>query len=232
MNYTAIVPARSGSKRLPNKNIRLLATKPLVVWTLEACVNVNYINTVILSTDSMDYWDLVKQYINSDKLELDYRDKNDAGDTVKIFDYLKNKRNKIFKYKKGAFILALPTVPLRNSNHIYKAISLFEETNCPVFSATEYAFPISFAFTLNEDKSWSPLIEDNPMITGNTRSQNQQVTYHPNGAIYIRNISDLADQKLMTLYTNAKPLVMSNLDSIDIDNEIDFRLAEALINKT
>ncbi|NIQ14884.1 MAG: hypothetical protein GTO02_10970, partial [Candidatus Dadabacteria bacterium] len=91
---------------------------------------------------------------------------------------------------------------------------------------------ISFAFTLNEDKSWSPLIEDNPMITGNTRSQNQQVTYHPNGAIYIRNISDLADQKLMTLYTNAKPLVMSNLDSIDIDNEIDFRLAEALINKT
>lgn len=232
MNYTAIVPARSGSKRLPGKNIKLLVDKPLIVWTLEACINAKKIDTVILSTDSMEYWNLANKYINTDNLELDLRDDREAGDNVKIFDYLKDKHDKIFKGREGAFVLALPTVPLRNSEHINIAIKLFEETGYPIFSASEYSFPVSFAFIINEDKLWSPLVDDNPMITGNTRSQNQKVTYHPNGAIYIRKISDLANNNLKTLYTDALPFIMGNQDSIDIDNEIDFRLAEVLINST
>jgi CMP-N,N'-diacetyllegionaminic acid synthase len=49
----AIVPARSGSKRLPDKNIKKLAGKPLVVWTLEACIDCDFVDKVIFSTDSM-----------------------------------------------------------------------------------------------------------------------------------------------------------------------------------
>lgn len=229
MNYVAIVPARSGSKRLPHKNIKPLGGKPLIVWSLEACVQVAKIDTVILSTDSMEYWDIAKDHVRSDKLVLDYRDPEEAGDTVKIFDYLKEKQTKIFGDRTGAFILALPTVPLRKSSHIEEAISLFEKEWAPVFSATTYGFPISFAFQMNEVGGWSPIFDDSPMITGNTRSQNQKEAYHPNGAIYVRTIDDLANPELMTLYQGAEPYFMDSSVSIDIDNDIDFLQAEALL---
>ena len=229
MTYTAIVPARSGSKRLPNKNIKLLAGKPLVLWTLEACLGSQRIDKVILSTDSKEYWELAKLALNSERLALDFRDESEAGDTVKIFDYLKNRHDKIFGDSDGAFILALPTVPLRTSQHIDEAIDIYEQGGRPIFSATNYGFPVSFSFSIASNGDWSPVFEDSPMITGNTRSQNQQDTYHPNGAIYIRDIQDLSRPELKTLYDGARPYLMDRMDSVDIDNEIDFVVAEAIL---
>jgi N-acylneuraminate cytidylyltransferase/CMP-N,N'-diacetyllegionaminic acid synthase len=230
MGYTAIVPARSGSKRLPNKNIKMLSGKPLMVWTLLACVDSDKVDEVIFSTDSMDYWDLAKKYIDSEKLTLDYRTSEEAGDTVKIFDYLKNDKFKIFGDRKGCFLLALPTAPLRNSKHISEAIALYEETNKAVFSATEYSFSIQFAFNIIHNE-WSPIFPNSPMITGNTRSQDQEQVFHPNGAIYIRSLEDLNESSLATLYKDAVPYIMSKVESIDIDEETDFLIAQAILNK-
>lgn len=224
----AIVPARSGSKRVPNKNIKLINGKPLVVWTLEACLKVNQIEKVFLSTDSLDYWNLVKSHINSEKLCLDLRTAITAGDDVKIFDYLKNNMERFNTTSFSKLILALPTCPLRTSEHIYEAIQLSEKTKKPVFSACKYSFPVTFSFKIS-DNNWEPLFTSNPMITGNTRSQDQTDTYHPNGAIYIRDIADFYSSKLKTLYDNAQPYVMDQSVSIDIDNLIDFQLAETLM---
>ena len=229
MNYTAVVPARSGSKRLPHKNIKLLGDKPLIVWTLEACIQAQEVDEVILSTDSIEYWETAKRYLPSDKLHLDLRDPEDAGDMVKIFDYLKGKRTKLFGDRTGAFILALPTVPLRRSYHVDEALSLFESSGKPIFSATNYGFPISFSFSITDSGCWEPLLPESPMNTGNTRSQNQMEFYHPNGAIYVRNIEDLSNAQLTTLYVDALPYLMSRNDSVDIDNAIDFKIAEALL---
>jgi CMP-N,N'-diacetyllegionaminic acid synthase len=223
--YTAFVPARSGSKRLPDKNIKMLAGKPLSVWTLEEFINSEKIDEVIFSTDSMDYWKIVNEYIESDKLVLDYRTPEEAGDKVKIFDYIKNKREKIFGSRGGVFVLALPTAPLRKTCHINDAISLFEDKNKPIFSATKYDFPISFAFTVNNGH-WHSVLNKNPMVTGETRSQEQQDTYHPNGAIYIRNINDL---NCSTLYDGAIPFIMDHYSSVDVDTIVDFDIARAIM---
>ena len=228
MTYNAFIPARSGSKRLPGKNVKLLAGKPLVVWTLQAFVDSKKIDNVIFSTDSIAYWEIVKKYINSDKLILDLRSPEEAGDNIKIFDYLKNDNHKIFGDKKGSFILGLPTAPLRKTIHINEAIDLFEDQGKPVFSAVQYGFSISFAFK-KKNNGWDPVFENSPMITGNTRSQDQAEIYHPNGAIYIRSIDDLRSTELSTLYDDAVPYIMSNIDSADIDNEIDFKFAEAVM---
>lgn len=228
MKYTAFVPARSGSKRLPNKNIKMLAGKPLAVWTLEALVNSNRIDRVIFSTDSIAYWNLVKEYVVLDKLVLDLRDSVDAGDKVKILDYLKNKNEKIFADQNGSFVLALPTVPLRKTHHINEALDLYETNRQAVFSAAQYNFPISFAFKIIND-DWQPIFDESPLKTGNTRSQDQARSYHPNGAIYIRPIKDLKT-KLPTLYIDAIPYIMDEIDSIDIDNEINFLFAETIFN--
>lgn len=228
MSYTAFVPARSGSKRLPHKNVKPLAGKPLLAWTLEACAGASKIDSVILSTDSMDYWKVAQKHVPSEKLALDFRSPDEAGDQVKIFDYVKEQRAKIFGNRGGAFMLALPTVPLRSSHHIDEAIKLFEAQGRPVFSATAYGFPISFAFRVGTGGEWTPVFPDSPMVTGNTRSQNQAVSYHPNGAIYVRAIADLAQPDLRTFYDNARPYLMDPESSIDIDAESDFAVAAAL----
>ena len=231
MRYTALVPARSGSKRLPNKNIKLLGSKPLFVWTLEACVRTEAISEVILSTDSLEYWEIAQKYVPSEKLKLDLRHAEEAGDKVKIFDYVKESHQKIFGNRGGAFILCLPTVPLRRKSHITEAIDLFEAKKMPVFSATNYGFPVAFAFEIEPNDDWKPAFEDSPMFTGNTRSQGQKEMYHPNGAIYVRELSDLHKPGLASFYEMATPYVMDRSDSVDIDAEIDFRVAEALLNQ-
>ncbi len=230
VRYTAIVPARAGSKRLPNKNVMPLAGKPLLLWTLEACVQTPQIDRVILSTDSREYWALAKEGLLSPKLALDYRSAEEAGDQVKIFDYLKGSAAKIFADTEGSFILALPTVPLRRSGHIVEAIELYESAGQPIFSATTYGFPISFAFTIDDDGDWQPVFENSPMLTGNTRSQNQKATYRPNGAIYIRPIKDLSRPDLLTLYQDARAYLMEPRHSIDIDSEFDFLVASASLS--
>ncbi|MGJ8645379.1 MAG: acylneuraminate cytidylyltransferase family protein [Marinomonas colpomeniae] len=228
MSYVAFVPARSGSKRLPNKNIKILNGKPLLVWTLEACVKSEKISEVIFSTDSKEYWDLAKKYISSDKLTLDDRSEEEAGDKVKIFDYLKNSVDKIFGDRQGNFLMALPTMPLRTYQDVDNAISLSERLSKPVFSAVEYDFAVSFSFT-TDGTSWEPVLKSSPMITGNTRSQDQVPMFHPNGAIYIRPINSLRSSSLKTIYDNGAPYIMSKDRSVDIDNAIDFKIAEILM---
>lgn len=228
MSYIAFVPARSGSKRVPGKNVKLLASKPLVVWTLQAFVETEEIDAVIFSTDSMAYWELVREYITSPKLRLDFRMSDDAGDKVKVFDYLKQNAKKIFGGYKDNFVMGLPTVPFRGSEHIAEAIALHKNTGRPVFSATEYGFPISFAFYQDVEYGWKPAFENCPMVTGNTRSQDQLQAYHPNGAIYVRSVSDLEKTETNTLYHNALPYLMDRNHSVDIDNEADFLVAEAV----
>jgi len=230
MSYVAFVPARSGSKRVPGKNIKLLADKPLVIWTLEAFAKVEKVEKVIFSTDSMEYWELAQQYLKTDKLQLDFRSPEEAGDKVKVFDYIKDNHQKIFQGNWQNFVMGLPTVPFRNSRHVAEAIELFETKGQPVFSATEYGFPISFAFYEDADKGWVPAFEHSPMITGNTRSQDQKTAYHPNGAIYVRAIKDFDNPETNTLYHSAVPYFMDRNHSVDIDNEADFVVATAMAN--
>ncbi len=230
MSLAAFVPARSGSKRLPGKNIKDLAGKPLVVWTLEAFAKAPSVDHLIFSTDSEEYWDLAKRHLGAENLSLDFRDPDEAGDKVKIFDYLKNAREKIFGSEFSDFVMGLPTVPFRNFEHVEAAIKLYREHKTPVFSATEYGFPISFAFHTDDDGHWHPTIDSSPMVTGNTRSQDQRPAYHPNGAIYVRSVESLGEPNLKTLYDGALPYLMDRKVSIDIDNEIDFKIAAAIVN--
>lgn len=230
MTYVAFVPARSGSKRVPGKNIKPLAGKPLVIWTLEAFVQCDKIDTVVFSTDSMKYWETANRYLKSSKLKLDFRTPDEAGDKVKVFDYLKKNHQKIFQGSEQNFVMGLPTVPFRNAQQVSEAIALFEKTGQAVFSATEYGFPISFAFHQDAEQGWKPVCENSPMITGNTRSQDQMQAFHPNGAIYVRRIIDLENAKLRTLYAEAIPYFMDRNHSVDIDNEADFIVASAMAN--
>jgi CMP-N,N'-diacetyllegionaminic acid synthase len=121
-------------------------------------------------------------------------------------------------------------MPLRTSQHIDHAIKYENHKECGVFSAVEYDAPVSFAFSIDSENSWSPLLNTSPMITGNTRSQEQVNYYHPNGAIYIKSLQDMRKHETCTFYQDSLPFLMKKSESVDIDTEFDFYLAERLLN--
>lgn len=229
MSVVAIVPARSGSKRLPGKNIKELGGLPLVCWTLKACLESKSIDKVVFSTDSMDYWDIAKKvFPDNEKLVLSLRTESEAGDKVKIFDYIKENANTLFS-DGDVMVLTLPTMPFRSASDIDQAFNLYTQESKAVFSASEYDFHVSFAFNLDEAGAWLPLSPSSPMLTGNTRSQDQKAAYHPNGAIYIREVKDFENDDLKTFYQGAYPYIMNKSTSVDIDEESDFLLAECMV---
>ena len=115
----AVIPARGGSKRLPNKNILDLAEKPLIAWSIEAGLNSKYIDTVVVSSDSDDILDISKKF----GADIIKRPDELASDTATSFDAIKHTiENTIetFDY----VILLQPTSPLRNNSHIDEAFEL------------------------------------------------------------------------------------------------------------
>ena len=158
MSLTAFVPARSGSKRMPGKNIALLGGKPLLIWTLEAFIKSKNISKIILSTDSEEYWKIAENYFGGEKLRLDFREPEDAADQTKIFDYLQRQCQKIFTDNDHTFVMGLPTTPFRNSSHVDQIVALHQRAGKPMFSATEYSFPISVFFHIEQDGNWKKIL--------------------------------------------------------------------------
>jgi CMP-N-acetylneuraminic acid synthetase len=219
---TAIVPARSGSKRLPGKNVKLLAGKPLVFHTIDSVLGHNEITRVIFTTDSEDYINIVKQEYGN-QIDYEYRPPEYALDNAKVFDELRR------LVSTGVidtqwYLQCLPTCPLRDREDVGGLLAHWKENLRPLFSAVEYDFPTQFAFTLSRSgDGWVPLTNDSPMITGNTRSQDLPKTYRPNGAMYLQHVDNI-DNK--TLYMGADVYLMSREKSIDIDTELDFLICE------
>ena len=223
---TAVVPARSGSKRLPGKNIKHLRGRPLIFHTLDALLDHPEISKIVFTTDSDSYIDLViAEY--GDIVTIEKRPEYYASDTTKVHDEILRLANtKVISTK--WFMLCLPTAPLRSHLTVKKFLDNWRSDYSARFSASAYSFPIQFAFDIDNDGSWIPLLDDSPMLTGNTRSQDIPTRYRPNGAIYLQTVEELFKNK--TFYINAKPFLISQVESTDVDSEVDFKLAELLID--
>lgn len=224
---TAIVPARSGSKRLPGKNIKLLAGRPLIFHTLDAVLEHEEISKVIFTTDSDRYLELVARHYGQ-RVTLEKRPDDYANDTTKVHDEIV-RLQETGVLQTEWFILCLPTAPLRSHATVDRLLKSWREEKVALFTASEYGFPIQFAFEIKNDGTWSPILDDSPMITGATRSQDIPKRYRPNGAIYLNTTDSL--KNFQTFYIGAKPFLISDTESMDIDTELDFLVAEKLINQ-
>ncbi len=223
----AIIPARSGSKRLVDKNIMYLQEKPLIAWSIEAAIKSKFIDRVVVSTDSFKYADIAKNYgalvpfIRKGMLALDSTPTFDViEDVIKFY----NSRQISYKY----IILLQPTSPLRNEKHIDEAIELFflKKANS-IVSVCECEHSPLWTNVLSSDGSMDNFIKED---IKNLRSQDLPKYYRLNGAIFIAEISSYLKYKSFFM-PNSFAYKMSTKESIDIDTEIDFLMAEILLNK-
>ncbi len=219
--FLAVVPARGGSKRLPRKNILDLGNKPLIAWSIEAGLNSRYVDKVIVSSDDDEILNIAKIY-NS---EIIKRPASLASDTATSFDALKHTIENVETY--DYIILLQPTSPLRSSQHIDEAIELLMRKNADaIISITEMDHSPLWSNTLSEDGDMSTFLREE---VKNIRSQDLEKYYRINGAIYICETERLLKKENFFIDDNIFSYVMDRKSSIDIDEEVDFHLAQYLI---
>ena len=221
--FLAIIPARGGSKRLPRKNVLDLNGKPLIAYSIEAGLDSSYIDKVVVTSDDDEILTISKKYgavtIN--------RPNELASDTATTFDAIKHAVDNYEKY--DYIVLLQPTSPLRDGDHIDKAIELLESKNADaIVSVCKMDHSPLWSNTLDESLSMAGFLKDEAL---NKRSQDLEKYYRLNGAIYICKTEKLLEEKSFFLKENIYAYVMDRENSIDIDEEIDFKIAEVILNK-
>ena len=217
----AIVPARGGSKRLPRKNVLPLHGKPLIAWTIEAGLRSNYIDNLIVSSEDSEVLDIARNL----SVETIERPIALAKDDVATFDVVEHTLNTI---QAGFDILVLlqPTSPLRSETHIDQALSLMMNRKASaIISVSAAEHPPLWSNTLPDDDNMESFLDKS---VAHARSQDLPKFFRVNGALYICRTKYLLDEKSFFLKKNIFAYRMSRRDSIDIDEELDLKLAELI----
>lgn len=222
----AVIPARGGSKRLPRKNIMDFNGKPLLSWTIQAGLQSNYIDRVIVSTEDKEIATVAKEE-GADVPFL--RPEVLAGDTVTTIDVIHHLIDSLAGDAYDYILLLQPTSPLRTAVHIDQAVELLVEKNADaIIGVTEVEHSVEWTNILPDDLSFSGFISSAVL---NLRSQDLPCRYRINGALYLVATQRLVEQNTFFLHENAYAFIMDRRDSIDIDDEIDFATALILHEK-
>lgn len=223
----AIIPARCGSKGLLNKNVKPLNGKPMLLYSVEAAINSHSFDTVFVSTDSREYAKIAEKagadchFLRSTK---NSSDNASSWDTVREVIYRFEEEGKKF----DEIMLLQPTSPLRNCEDILASIKLMcEKRALAVDSVTEMDHSPLWSNTLPSDGNMRGFFTE----YSNLPRQFLPKYYRENGAIYLvkRELIDKPDSEIFL--HRAYAYIMPRERSIDIDVELDFKIAELLMEK-
>lgn len=228
--FLAIIPARSGSKGLPNKNIKNLCGKPLMAWSIEAGLQSRYIDEVVVSTDSEEYAKIAREYgaqipfLRPMELSLDT---STTFDSIKhTIDFYKSQLNKTFDY----IVLLEPTSPLREVKDIDQAIEmLFLNQNVEAI--------VGICKTESQNPAFLINLTHTNIIEGYTnknfkpiRRQEIEDVYFFEGTIYISKTETLL-QKQNFYHHKTMGYIVPKWKSLEVDDEDDFFMIETMMKK-
>lgn len=222
----ALIPARGGSKGIPNKNLALLGGKPLLAWTVLAAKQVKSIERVVVTTDSLEIASAASEYqaetpfIRPAELALD--DTPGMAPLVHAIQWLEEHQN----YRPEYVMCLQPTSPLRSASDIETAIEIVLAKNAdgvvsvaPVKQHPEWMKKIDA-----EGRLQDYLTSEHLAI----RRQDLSATYALNGAIYMARRHIVLEK--LTWYTHETyAYIMPSERSIDIDTPWDLRLADMIL---
>jgi len=216
----AIIPARGGSKRIPKKNIRFFLGKPIIAYSIETAISSGLFDEVMVSTDDIEIAEIAKIY--GAKIPF-IRSVQSASDFATTFDVIEEVvRGYELEDKKFDFICCIyPCAPFVSVDKLLIAFDLLQEQNFDsVLPIMPFSFPIQRALKMEENRlcffqqKYSAI-----------RSQDLERSYHDAGQFYWMKTSVCIEKKQM-LTDNSGSVILTELEGQDIDNEVDWKLAE------
>lgn len=215
----AVIPARGGSKRLPNKNLRMFSGKPLIAWTIIEARKCSLIDEVWVSTDSPD---IAKIAISYGAIVPSLRSPENSEDSSLSISAMRETIEKAPNFE--VVVMLQPTSPLRSEHHISEALTLYKNLQAPVVSVKKATDTPFWMFVKNESGRLESLFPEYLV----KRSQNLEDTYSLNGAIYIDEIQRLLRNNTF-IQEETYPYEMDSESSMDIDTLEDFNSAEMVM---
>lgn len=221
----AIIPARGGSKRIPKKNIKSFMGKPMIAWTIEAAINANIFDLVLVSTDCEEIANIAVSYgAKVPFLRNDHAD--DASTisqaTITCLTQLKNFNNKNYK----TVVQLMANCPLRTKGLIIEQVNAYENLSTidSLLSGFNYGmFNPWWAHFKNKTQNFERLLTN---FEAETRSQDLPELICPSGATWISDVDRL--NFYGTFYSKGyKFHKISWLNAVDIDDLDDLLLAKA-----
>lgn len=223
MNTFALVPARGGSKGIPRKNIKLIAGKPLIVWTIEAALRSSLLTAVVVSTDDPEIADVARRagaqvpFMRPSEL---------AQDQTPGIDPVLHALDQLPQY--DSVMLLQPTSPLRTTDDIDECLRLAIKQNASsVVSVNEPDTHPYWTYRLSEGQTLVRLVDAAPV----PRRQDLPTVVTLNGAMYF---SDANWLRRSGSFVDAETLafVMPRERSVDLDTPLDWKLAELLLKES
>ncbi len=228
MKIIGIIPARKGSKGIKNKNIKLLNNIPLIGHTIKSALNSKVFDKIIVTTDSRKIASISKSFGAEVPFLRPKKLATDSALAIPTIIHALKKTEIIFKEKYDIVCMLQPTSPLRKINHYKKILRLFKN-NFQKFDSI---------ISVKDVNNYSPykmkIIKNNKLLdykkwpVENPPRQSLPKIYIVNGAFYITKRNILLQQNSFK-GKKCMPFLMKENDSINIDNEYDFYLAEKII---
>jgi len=217
-----VIPARGGSKGVPRKNVRLVAGRPLISWTISAAKEAVTPDRIILSSDDTE----IMAIAAAEGCEVPFqRPAELASDMASGVDPLLHAIREVPGY--DYVVLLQPTSPMRTSGDIDAAVKLcIDRRATSVVSVVAADKHPAWMYSLETDRL-CPLLPD---AAGAARRQDLPAAFSLNGAIYVIRVDDLlASGKL--IHPDTLAYRMDKLSSVDIDTEDDLLVADFLLKR-
>ncbi len=228
MKTLVVIPARGGSRGIPGKNIKPLAGKPLLHYSLELAGSLPGKPTICVSTDD----EAIAQSAATAGYPVPFlRPKNLATDTAGTYEvllhaleYYEQQRQQLF----DTLLLLQPTSPLRKPAQVIAAMDLFAKLR-PEMVVSVHLSSANPYYNLFEETEEGRLVKSKPAAF--VRRQDCPPVYQYNGAIYVISVDALRTKPLHKMSDVGKYL-MDEQSTLDLDSELDWKLAEVLLQSS
>lgn len=227
----ALIPARSGSKRVKNKNVRMLGTKPLIAYTIEAALEAELTTRVIVTTDSERIARVVRRF----GAEAPFlRPRSIAAEHSTEYEFhlhaltwLKEEEG----YEPDLVVNLYPTTPFRKASSIDRAVRLMldhPEADClrSVRKCSEHPYKM----WVREDVFLNPFVPSKDLNSHTSPYHLLPEVFIQNASIYITRPRVILEQG-STLGKKILAFEMGEIESLDINTPLDFLAAETLVTR-
>mgnify|MGYP000928862132 CR=1 FL=1 len=217
----AVIPARGGSKRIPRKNIKMFDGKPMIAWSIEAAIQSNSFDRIIVSTDDQEIAEVAINYGAEVPFMRPAELSGDHTATIPVIAHaIQWQQSHGQKASNVCCIFA--TAPFIQTEDLKRGLDALENSTCDyVFSATSYAFPIQRAIRITSSKRAEMF---NPEHF-NTRSQDLEEAYHDAGQFYWGRAEAWLEGKHF-FTPNSSSIILPRYRVQDIDTAEDWERAE------
>jgi len=226
-NTVALIPARAGSKSVPNKNIAEVGGVPLVGRAIQQAQNTPEVVRIIVSTDGEEIAKVAQEY----GAEVQWRPGHLAEDSSLVIDAIRHHFEVLVKEdaKPDVMVLLEPTTPLRKPQHISECIQKLINENLDTVATFREG-------DLNPHRAW--LLDDagkpSTFMEGATPWLPRQAlpaVYQLAGAVYAFRPELIEDDTPSLLFGKTGAVIISKKDGIDIDDPIDLDLVRLIAEK-